>query len=203
MTRHLLYDTDLSTAEQGAVLDAAAHPASLDGRSVALIFEKPSTRTRVSFEVAIFQQGGHAVVLDGARMQLGRGETIEDTARVLSRYVSAIVIRTFGQDRHRGAWPLRPRACRSINALTDASRTPARSLADLQTDPRSGTAATEGLTLDLPRRRRQQHGPLATCWAATLAGMRVRIVGAPEAYHPDCRWSWPPPRRSRPTPAAR
>ena len=66
----------------------------LDGETLALIFEKPSTRTRVSFEVGIRELGGQAVVLTGAEMQLGRGETIGDTARVMSRYVDAIMIRT-------------------------------------------------------------------------------------------------------------
>jgi ornithine carbamoyltransferase len=67
----------------------------LAGRMVALIFEKPSTRTRVSFEVGVRQMGGEVIVLKGDEMQLGHGETISDTARVLSRYVDAIMIRTF------------------------------------------------------------------------------------------------------------
>ena len=70
-------------------------PRSLQGRSVALIFEKSSTRTRVSFEVGVVQLGGHPVVLSGRDMQLGRGESIEDTARTLSRYVDAIAVRAF------------------------------------------------------------------------------------------------------------
>ena len=69
----------------------------LDGRMVALIFEKPSTRTRVSFDVGIRQMGGQSMVLSGADMQLGHGETIADTARVLSRYVDMIMIRTFDE----------------------------------------------------------------------------------------------------------
>jgi ornithine carbamoyltransferase len=69
--------------------------APLDGRVVALIFEKPSTRTRVSFDVGVRQMGGETLVLSGAEMQLGHGETIADTARVLSRYVDLIMIRTF------------------------------------------------------------------------------------------------------------
>ena len=70
----------------------------LDGRMVALIFEKPSTRTRVSFDVGVRQMGGQTMVLSGKDMQLGHGETIADTARVLSRYVDMIMIRTFDED---------------------------------------------------------------------------------------------------------
>ncbi|HEX4655006.1 MAG TPA: ornithine carbamoyltransferase, partial [Mycobacteriales bacterium] len=102
MTRHFLVDDDLTPAEQEAILDEAdrmkkdpfsAQP--LAGpQSVAVIFEKPSTRTRLSFDAGIAQLGGHPIVIDARSTQLGRGETIEDTARVLSRYVSAIVIRT-------------------------------------------------------------------------------------------------------------
>ena len=76
----------------------AARPLS-GPRSVAVVFEKPSTRTRLSFEIGIAELGGHPVILDARSTQLGRGETIEDTAQVMSRYVDAIVIRTFGQDR--------------------------------------------------------------------------------------------------------
>jgi ornithine carbamoyltransferase len=72
---------------------------SLAGKAVALVFEKASTRTRVSFEVGVYELGGHAVVLTSQGSQIARGEPIEDTARVLSGYCSMIVIRTFGQDR--------------------------------------------------------------------------------------------------------
>jgi ornithine carbamoyltransferase len=76
-----------------AARDSAPRP--LAGRTLAMIFEKPSTRTRVSFEVAMRQLGGDVIMLSGTEMQLGRGETIADTARVLSRYVDAIMMRTF------------------------------------------------------------------------------------------------------------
>ena len=69
----------------------------LQGRMVALIFEKPSTRTRVSFDMGVRQMGGQSMVLSGSEMQLGHGETIADTARVLSRYVDMIMIRTFDE----------------------------------------------------------------------------------------------------------
>ena len=102
----------------------------LAGRMLALIFEKPSTRTRVSFDVAMHQLGGTAITLSAAEMQLGRGETIADTARVLSRYVDGIMIRTFGHDKllelaHHATVPV-------INGLTDVSH-PCQVMADLMT----------------------------------------------------------------------
>jgi ornithine carbamoyltransferase len=78
---------------------AGTRHASLAGKTVALVFEKASTRTRVSFEVGVFELGGHAVVLSAQGSQIARGEPIEDTARVLAGYCNAIVIRTYGQDR--------------------------------------------------------------------------------------------------------
>ena len=101
MTRHFLTGCELSAAELSALLDRAialkAAPLSsraLAGRSVALIFEKPSTRTRVSFEVGIDELGGHAVVLRADELQLSRGEAPRDTAQVLSRHVAAAGMRT-------------------------------------------------------------------------------------------------------------
>lgn len=101
MPRHFLTGAELSAAELSALLDKAselkARPLScqaLSGRSVALIFEKPSTRTRVSFEVGIRELGGHSVVLRADEMQLSRGESPRDTALVLSRHVAAIGMRT-------------------------------------------------------------------------------------------------------------
>lgn len=129
---------DLSADELSSLLDTAARfkndPSSwsegLRGKQIALVFEKSSTRTRVSFEVAISSMGGHAVVLRGDELQLGRGETIEDTGRVLARYVDAIVVRTFGQDRlERLADAANVPV---VNALSDFSH-PCQALADLQT----------------------------------------------------------------------
>jgi ornithine carbamoyltransferase len=102
----------------------------LDGHVVALIFEKPSTRTRVSFDVGVRQMGGTSLVLSGAEMQLGHGETIADTARVLSRYVDLIMIRTFGEDilhemAEHATVPV-------INGLTDNSH-PCQIMADVMT----------------------------------------------------------------------
>ncbi|CTQ49902.1 ornithine carbamoyltransferase [Jannaschia donghaensis] len=102
----------------------------LAGRIVALIFEKPSTRTRVSFDVGVRQMGGTSMVLSGAEMQLGHGETIADTARVLSRYVDLIMIRTFGEDilnemADHASVPV-------INGLTDNSH-PCQIMADVMT----------------------------------------------------------------------
>ncbi|ETA50964.1 ornithine carbamoyltransferase [Ponticoccus alexandrii] len=87
----------MKDARQGRPRGAPDDTRPLDGRMVALIFEKPSTRTRVSFDVGVRQMGGQTMVLSGSEMQLGHGETIADTARVLSRYVDMIMIRTFDE----------------------------------------------------------------------------------------------------------
>ncbi|ANI39957.1 ornithine carbamoyltransferase [Mycolicibacterium vaccae] len=138
MTRHFLRDDDVSPQEQAEVLALAADLKKdrfsrrpLEGpRGVAVIFEKNSTRTRFSFEMGIAELGGHAVVVDGRSTQLGREETLEDTGQVLSRYVDAIVWRTFAQER------LTAMASGSrvpiINALSDEFH-PCQVLADLQT----------------------------------------------------------------------
>jgi ornithine carbamoyltransferase len=136
--RDLLSVDDLSPSELASVLDlsakAKAQPSDyaerLAGRAVAMIFEKPSTRTRVSFEIAVASTGGHPVPLSSTELQLGRGETIEDTGRVLSRYVDAIVLRTFEQERLEvlaGA-----ASVPVVNALSDFEH-PCQCLADMLT----------------------------------------------------------------------
>jgi len=187
VTRHLLADDDLTPAEQTYVLDLAAElkrhrfdgPRPLAGKAVAVVFEKPSTRTRLSFEIGIAELGGHPVVIDASTTQLGRGETIEDTARVMSRYVSAIVIRTFGDER------LQALAAASsvpvVNALTDGYH-PCQVLADLQTvRERRGLTAGRTLTYLGDGANNMAHSYLL---GAAMAGMHVRI-GAPEGYLPD------------------
>jgi ornithine carbamoyltransferase len=187
MTRHFLADDDLSPGEQSQVLDLAAElkgkryggPQPLAGKAIAVVFEKPSTRTRLSFEVGIAELGAHPVVIDAQSTQLGRGETIEDTARVLSRYVSAVVIRTFGDDR------IRALAAASsvpvVNALTDGFH-PCQVLADLQT-VRERKGATAGLTLTYlgDGANNMAHSYLL---GGAMAGMHVRI-GTPAGYLPD------------------
>lgn len=102
----------------------------LAGRKLALIFEKPSTRTRVSFDVAMYELGGHSIMLTGAEMQLGRGETIADTARVLSRYVDGIMIRILN---HKSLQELAANATVPvINGLTKFSH-PCQVMADVMT----------------------------------------------------------------------
>ncbi|MCS6781064.1 MAG: ornithine carbamoyltransferase [Geminicoccaceae bacterium] len=136
MSRHFLDLDRIDGSELRAILERAkafkaGDPAKpMAGRSLALIFDKPSTRTRVSFEIAATQLGGHAVVLSSRDMQLGRGETIADTARVLSRYVDAIMIRT---DAHGKLLEMAEHATVPvINGLTDSSH-PCQIMADVMT----------------------------------------------------------------------
>jgi ornithine carbamoyltransferase len=176
---------DLSTDELLSLLDAAdeikAKPAefsdALSGKQVALVFEKPSTRTRVSFEVAVTSMGGHALVLRGDELQLGRGETIEDTGRVLSRYVDAIVVRTFGHDR------LETLAAAAsvpvVNSLSDYSH-PCQALADLQT-VREKRGKFEGLALAYVGDGNNVAHSLM--FAGAKVGMDVRVA-SPEGHEP-------------------
>src|SRR5215813_6101833 len=138
MPRHFLRDDDLSPAELLEVLDLAdamkadrlVRQPLAGPRAVAVLFDKHSTRTRVSFSVGIAELGGYPLVIDAQGSQLGRGEPIEDTTRVLDRQCAAIVWRTFGQDRvDRMAAVSRVPV---VNALTDTFH-PCQILADLQT----------------------------------------------------------------------
>ena len=193
MIRHLTRDDDLTPDEQAEVLalaaelkrtrhtDAAPTPLRAAGgvpRAVAVLFDKPSTRTRVSFSVGVAELGGYPLVIDSGTSQLGRGEPVEDTTRVLDRQVAAIVWRTFGQDR------LETMAATSrvpvVNALTDDFH-PCQILADLQTvAERRGTLAGRSLTYLGDGANNMAHSYLL---GGATAGMHVRI-GSPEAYQP-------------------
>jgi ornithine carbamoyltransferase len=151
---------------------------SLAGRSVALVFDKASTRTRVSFEVGVFELGGHAVVLTPQGSQIGRGEPIEDTARVLSGYCHAIVLRTFGQARVEALarWASVP----VINGLTDEHH-PCQLAADLFTVlERFGRI--EGLRYAWIG----DGNNMANSWieAAGLFGLELALA-CPEGFQPD------------------
>jgi ornithine carbamoyltransferase len=188
MARHFLRDDDLTPDEQAAVLSLAAAMKSdplghrpLEGKTVAAIFEKNSTRTRLSFEVGIHQLGGQPVIVDGRMMQLGRDETVEDTSRVLSRYVHAVVWRTFAQARIVAMSAVS--SVPVINALTDKFH-PCQVLADLMT-VRERRGALPGLTLTYlgDGANNVAHSLLL---GGTTAGMHVRIV-SPDRFapHPD------------------
>jgi ornithine carbamoyltransferase len=187
--RHFLRDDDISADEQREILRRAAQikaapygDQTLAGpRAVAVIFDKPSTRTRVSFAVGIAQMGGYPLIFDRGATQLGRDEPLADTARVLERQCSAIVWRTFAQTN------LEQMAAASsvpvVNALTDEFH-PCQILADLQTiAERKGELA--GLTLAYlgDGANNMAHSYLLGC---ALAGMHVRI-GTPASHQPDAQ----------------
>ncbi|SDT27649.1 ornithine carbamoyltransferase [Jiangella sp. DSM 45060] len=187
MTRHFLRDDDLSPVEYLQVLDMAAELKAdrfayrpLEGpRAVAVIFDKHSTRTRVSFSVGIAELGGYPLVIDAQTSQLGRGEPIADTARVLDRQCAAIVWRTFAQQR------LDDMAAASavpvVNALTDDYH-PCQLLADLQTvRERKGTLAGLTLTYAGDGANNMAHSYLL---AGALVGMHVRVA-SPAAFAPS------------------
>ena len=149
--RNLLSLDDLSSEELAAILDLAAQvkakPAAyidrLAGKQIALLFEKPSLRTRISFEVGVTSMGGHALVVRNEEVGLDKRESIEDVARVMSRWVDGIVMRTFGQDRierlaEAASVPV-------INALSDFSH-PCQGISDLQT-MREKAGSLQGVSL--------------------------------------------------------
>jgi len=185
--RHFLRDDDVTPDEQTEILDLAdavkAEPFGqrpLAGpRAVAVLFDKPSTRTRLSFEVGIAQLGGTPLIVDAAASQLGRGETIADTARVMSRYVEAIIWRTGDQSRidEMAAGATVP----VVNALTDQFH-PCQVLADLQTiRERHGRLAGLTLTYFGDGGNNMAHSLLL---GGGTAGLNVRIA-APEGFTPD------------------
>ena len=184
--RSFLRDDQLSPAEQADVLDLAAvmkagryaHRPLAGPKGIAVIFEKPSLRTRLSFEVGIAELGGHPVIVDARSTHFGRGESIEDAARVLSRYVAAIVMRTGADERlvalsDAASVPV-------VNALTDGFH-PCQILADLMT-VREHLGGTEGRMLAYVGDAANNMANSYLLGGAT-AGMHVRIAGPP-AHQP-------------------
>jgi len=181
MARDYLSVDDLTPGELGRLLTLAATVKAdpdpfadrLAGATIALVFEKPSTRTRVSFEVGVVQLGAHPLVLSSAELQLGRGETIEDTGRVLSRYVDAIVLRTFEQERLEvlaGAATVPV-----VNSLSDFEH-PCQALADLLT-VRERLGGPEGRSMAyLGDGNNVAHSLLL---AGAKSGMSVRVATPP------------------------
>jgi ornithine carbamoyltransferase len=182
VTRHFLRDDDLAPAEQDTVLELAARMKAdrfvyrpLAGpRSVAVLFDKPSLRTRLSFEAGIAELGGNPIIVDTQTTHFGRGESLIDAGRVLSRYVAAIVMRTFGDDRltelaSDASVPV-------VNALTDGFH-PCQLLADLLTI-RERLGGTKGRTIAYvgDAANNIAHSYLL---AGATAGMHVRVAGPP------------------------
>jgi len=188
--KDLLRILDLSGRELRAVLASArtwkrrgnrrGAPRPLAGKTLAMIFQKASTRTRVSFEVGMTRLGGHTLFLSPTDTQIGRGEPVRDTARVLSRYVDGIVIRTFLHDtaEEMAAWASVP----VINGLTDDHH-PCQVLADLMTAQERG--------IDLSRMKVAFIGDgnnVANSWveAAHLLGFSLRVA-CPKGFEPSGR----------------
>jgi ornithine carbamoyltransferase len=187
MPRHFLRDDDLAPAEQAEVLrlatamkaDRLAFRPLAGPKAVALLFDKPSLRTRVSFTVGVAELGGLPLEIDTTKTHIGRGESIADIARVLTRQVAAITWRTSGQDR------IEELASAStvpvINALTDEFH-PCQILADLQTvTERLGSPAGRTLTYAGDGANNMAHSYLL---GGATAGMHVRVA-APRGYQPD------------------
>ena len=186
MARHLLRDDDLTPAEQAQVLDLAARLKQdrwlakplLGPQTVAVIFDKPSTRTRVSFAVGVADLGGTPLIIEALTAQLGAKESVGDTARVLERQTAAIVWRTFAQS---GLEEMADgTTVPVINALSDVFH-PCQLLADLQTI-REHKGDLAGLTVAFvgDGASNMAHSYLLAC---ATAGMHVRL-GAPVAYQP-------------------
>ncbi|HEX8908921.1 MAG TPA: ornithine carbamoyltransferase [Anaeromyxobacteraceae bacterium] len=188
--RDFLRLTDLSREELVELIERAAEwkllgkggPRPLAGMTLGLVFEKASTRTRVSFQVGAYQLGANAIMLSPRDTQLGRGEPIKDTARVLSRYLDALVVRTFEHAKIEEM--ARFATVPVVNALTDASH-PCQILADLLT-------ITERFGADAPRRSDLEvawigdGNNMANAWleACAVLGFTLRLA-CPEGYDPD------------------
>lgn len=188
--KHLLKLMDWSAEEITEVLDLAdalradnragrSHPL-LQGKTLGMIFEKSSTRTRVSFETGMYQLGGHALFLSSRDLQIGRGEPVQDTARVLSRYLDGIMIRTFAQaeveDLARyGSIPI-------INGLTDFCH-PCQVLADLQT-----VRARQGRIAGLNMCYIGDGNNMANSLIVGFLKMGAHVaIACPKAYQPDAQ----------------
>ena len=190
MARHFLALHDFSKDELDGLLSLARELKDkqkqripqklLDGKTVAMIFEKSSTRTRISFEVGIFQLGGHGLFISNRDSQMGRGEPIKDTARVMSRYCDGIMIRTFGQEiveefaKYSGV-PV-------INGLTDLFH-PCQIMADLQT-----VVEHKGSYVGLKFAWVGDGNNMANTWieAAAIFGFDLALA-CPRGYEPDAK----------------
>ncbi len=186
--KHLLKMLDMSQEEIIDILNLAdqlkyelkhgiPHPM-LKGKSLGMIFQKASTRTRVSFETGMYQLGGHALFLSADDLQIGRGEPVEDTARVLSRYIDGIMIRTFAQKEvedlaEYGSIPI-------INGLTDLSH-PCQVLGDLMTI-REFKGSFDGLKMCYIGDGNNMANSLIV--GGLKVGMQVSVA-CPEGYRPD------------------
>jgi ornithine carbamoyltransferase len=194
MTRHFLRLRDYTKQELDGLLALAAELKQkqkngiehqlLKGKALAMIFEKASTRTRISFEVGMFQLGGHGLFISSANSQMGRGEPIKDSARVMSRYCDGVMIRTFGQEivdefAQYSSVPV-------INGLTDLYH-PCQILADLQTviEHKGGYQGLKFAWIG-------DGNNMANTWieAAAILGFDLALA-CPQGYHPDREvWEW-------------
>ena len=186
--KHLLKMLDLSKEEIIDILNLAdqlkyelkhsiPHP-HLKGRSLGMIFQKASTRTRVSFETGMYQLGGHALFLSASDLQIGRGEPVQDTARVLSRYLDGIMIRTYGQSEVEEL--AKYASIPVVNGLTDFAH-PCQVLADLMT-VREKMTRLEGLKLAFIGDGNNMANSLIV--GGLKCGMDVSVA-CPEGYDPD------------------
>lgn len=188
MPRHLLSLFDLNAEEISQLLErgvwlknqqkSGKEYLPLKGKTLAMVFEKTSTRTRVSFEVAMYQLGGHALNITSQASQLGRGETYEDTARVLSRYVNGIMVRTFEQTRIEKM--AQASSVPVINGLTDLYH-PCQVLADLLT-----IIENKGSPKPLHISYIGDGNNMANTWitAAIILGFKLTI-STPKGYEPE------------------